>query len=126
MFCWSHVRRGFYAVAKCGNAPVATEALARIAALYRTEATIRGKDPAHRLAVRHEESRPLVRDLRTWFELQLMRLAAGGPTADAIRYALNDWDGLVRFLDDGRADVDTNPAERAIRPVATPVSLCTF
>jgi transposase len=42
-FCWSHVRRGFYDQAKTGTAPIATEALDRIAVLYRIEADIRGK-----------------------------------------------------------------------------------
>ena len=28
------------------------------------------------------------------------------------------WDSLCRFLDDGRIELDTNPVERAIRPVA--------
>ncbi len=41
-------------------------------------------------------------ELRTWFERQLAKLPGRGPTAGAIRYALNHWDGLVRFLDDGR------------------------
>ena len=117
VFCWSHVRRGFYDLAKGGAAPIATEALARIAALYRIEAGIRGTSAEHRLAARQAESRPLILDLRAWFELQMTRLAARGPTADAIRYALNHWDGLVRFLEDGRIDLDTNTVERAIRPV---------
>ena len=34
-----------------------------------------------------------------------------------IRYALNHWDGLVRFLDDGRIELDNNSVERAIRPI---------
>jgi hypothetical protein len=38
-------------------------------------------------------------------------------TAKAIRYALNHRDGLVRFLDDGRIEPDTNTVERAIRPI---------
>ena len=38
--------------------------------------------------------------------------------ADAIRYALRHWEGLVVFLDDGRVEMDTNPVERAIRPIA--------
>jgi len=46
------------------------------------------------------------------------RLSAYGPTAEAIGYALNHWDGLVWFLEDGRIDLGTNPVERAIRPVA--------
>jgi transposase len=32
--------------------------------------------------------------------------------------ALARWEGLTRFLHDGRIELDTNPVERAIRPVA--------
>ena len=118
VFCWSHVRRGFYDLAKGKAAPIATEALARIATLYRIEAGIRGKDAGHRLAVRQAESRTLVVELRAWFEAHLARLPARSPTAEAIRYALNHWDGLERFLDDGRIELDTNSVERCMRPVA--------
>ena len=118
VFCWAHVRRGFYDLAKTGTAPIATEALARIAALYRIEAEIRGQPAESRRQVRHVRSRPLVTALRAWFEQQLGKLPGRGPTAGAIRYALNHWDGLVRFLDDGRIELDTNVVERAIRPVA--------
>jgi transposase len=47
-FCWSHVRRGFYDLARTGAAPIAAEALARIAALYRIETGIRGQSAAQR------------------------------------------------------------------------------
>ena len=116
-FCWSHVRRGFYDLAKA-KAPIATETLQRIAALYEIEAGIRGKSAAARLAVRQTESKPLVTELRNWFEVQIAKLPARGPTADAIRYALNHWDGLCRFLDDGRIELDNNSVERSMRPVA--------
>ncbi len=56
-------------------------------------------------------------DLRTWFEAQIATLPGRGPTAGAIRYALNHWDGLERFLDDGRIELDNNSVERAIRPI---------
>ena len=38
--------------------------------------------------------------------------------AEAIRYALSRWEGLTRFLDDGRIEIDTNVVERSIRPIA--------
>ena len=34
-YCWSHFRRRFYEIAAKGNAPIATEALERIGALYK-------------------------------------------------------------------------------------------
>ena len=117
VFCWSHVRRGFYDLAKTGTAPVASEALRRIAALYEIEARARGKPAAIRLAIRQADSVVLVADLRVWFEAQLAKLPSRSTTADAINYALNHWDGLARFLDDGRIDLDTNSIERAMRPV---------
>jgi hypothetical protein len=117
-FCWSPVRRGFYDLAKGGNAPIANEALERIAALYCIEADIRGESPDTRHAQRRARSGPLVGELRTWLEVRHAKLFARGPTAEAIGYALNHWDGLVRFLDDGRIEIDTNAVERSMRPVA--------
>jgi transposase len=30
---------------------------------------------------------------------------------------LNHWEGLIRFLDDGRIEIDSNTVERSIRPI---------
>ena len=43
------------------------------------------------------------------------RVSQKGKLAEAIRYALSRWDGLARFLDDGRFELDSNTVERAIR-----------
>ena len=91
--------------------------MARIAALYRIEAEIRAKDPVQRLAKRQELSRMLVKELRLWFEAQLKTLPARGPTAEAIGYAPNHWDGLEQFLTDGRIEIDNNSVERSMRPI---------
>ena len=115
-FCWSHLRREFYDLAKAG-APIATETLSRIASLYQIETKIRGITAERRLAVRQAESRPLVDDLHAWFTAQLPKLPGRGPTAEAIRYALNHWDGLEQFLEDGRIELDTNSIERAMKPI---------
>ena len=118
VFCWSHARRKFYEIAEAGHAPVAEEALKRIAGLYAIEAEIRGQDAGERRAVREARSRPVVEALRPWLEAQLGRLPGKSRLAEAIRYALKLWDGLVLFLEDGRLELDTNTVERAIRPIA--------
>src|SRR3546814_9913689 len=52
-----------------------------------------------------------------WFEEMLPKLPRGSNTAEAIRYTLNHWKGLIRFLDDGRIELDNNTVERSIRPI---------
>src|SRR6267378_2059781 len=116
-FCWVHLRRQFFDIAKGGSAPIASEALERIAALYAIEKMIRGKSADERRAVRQEKSKPLVLALKTWLEQQLARVSTKSVIAGVIRYGLNHWDGLVRFLDDGRIELDTNIVERSIRPI---------
>ena len=116
--CWSHTRRKFYEVAQAQNAPIAVEALRRIGELYAVEADVRGQSPAHRLAARRRCSKPIIDALRAWLEAQLPLLSGSSTLAEAIRYALARWHGLTRSLRDGRTELDTNPVERAIQPVA--------
>jgi transposase len=117
-FCWSHVRRKFYELATPGPAPIASEALARIAELYRIEADIRGRGAEERRSIRQERSRPLVEALEPWLRDKLQLLSQKTKLAEAIRYALSRWQGLSLFLDDGRIEIDSNVVERTIRPLA--------
>jgi len=116
--CWAHCRRRFFDIAKAGPAPIAREALQRIALLYDIEAEIRGKSAAERRAARQLRSKPLIEALKPWFEERAAELPRKSPLAEAIGYALNHWQGLVRFLDDGRIEIDSNTVERSMRPIA--------
>ncbi len=93
------------------------EALKRIAAFYSVETEIRGRPPDERRAVRQAKTRPLVDGLFEWLDDQLARVPGRLKTAEVIRYVLNHREGLCRFLDDGRLELDTNAVERAIRPI---------
>ncbi len=117
-FCWSHLRRLFVKIARVdAPAPVAEEALRRIAELYAVEKGLRGRTAQERREGRQNLSLRTVANLKIWFEEQLTRLSGKGDTAGAIRYALNHWEGLTLFLDDGRIELDTNAVERAMRPI---------
>jgi transposase len=117
-FCWAHTRRKFYDVHAATNSPLAHEALQRIGALYAIEADIQGQTAEQRRQIRQQRSRPLVEAMHAWLTDLWGRLSSRSTLAQAIRYALNHWEGLVRFLDDGRFELDTNIVERAMRPVA--------
>ena len=75
-FCWSHVRRGLYELAATGPAPIASEALARIASLYAVEAEIRGQWAEARRAVRQDRSRPVIEALEPWLRAPGLRPSA--------------------------------------------------
>ena len=116
-FCWAHLRRRFYERFVSEASPIAAEALQRIAALYRIETDIRGRAPDERRAVRQERSGPLVGALHAWLRDRLALISQKSKLAEVIRYGLSHWDGLTRFLDDGRIEIDSNTVERSIRPI---------
>jgi len=116
--CMAHVRRKFYDLVVAHKSPVGTEALERIAELYAIEKEIRGRLTEERREVRQLRSRPLLDSLKQWLEETLGKLSRKSDTAVAVRYALGQWDALVRYCDDGRLEIDNNAAERALRAVA--------
>jgi transposase len=117
-FCWAHLRRRFHKIHAHNGSPIAAEALLRIGALYGIEHEIRRQPATARRAVRQARSAPLVQDLHRWLEAQLSLVSQGSALAGAIRYGLRHWEGLCRYLEDGRLEMDTNSVEREIRPVA--------
>lgn len=116
--CWAHVRRKFFDVHAENGSPIAKEALDRIGALYGVEELARGKPTDERRRIRQEQAKPLLDGLKTWFSTTNAKLSQKGDLAKAIRYALTRWTALVRYVDDGRLQIDNNAAERSIRPLA--------
>src|ERR1022692_1461654 len=116
--CMAHIRRKFFDLMKAHDSPIAAEAVQRIAALYLIEKEIKGRLADERCAVRTARAKPLFDDMRRWLEQALTQLTPKSETAAAIHYALQLWDALARYLDDGRIEIDNLIAERALRPVA--------
>lgn len=113
--CWAHARRKYYDVFMAERSPNALEALQRIGQLYRIERQIRGQSPAVRSQTRRSQAEPILEKLRAWLTATLVPLSAKSPLAGSIRYTLTRWAALIRYLDDGRIEIDNNAAERAIR-----------
>jgi len=116
--CWAHTRRKFYDVHEATGSPIAAEALRRIAELYAIETSVRGRTAEQRRHVRDASSRLLLDAMKPWLQTELARIPGRSALAEAIRYALARWEALCLFLGDGRIELDNNPVERAIRPIA--------
>ncbi len=129
--CWAHGRRKFFELADVARkkrslardaritlSPIAVEAVKQIDAIFDIEREINGLPAEQRRAVRHERIKPLVEALHAWMIAARARVSAKSAIAKAMDYMLKRWPAFTRFLDDGRACLSNNAAERMIRPLA--------
>ena len=114
--CWAHLRRRFYELHINGSSRLATQTVTVMAALWKIEGDIRGLAPAARMAARQQRSAAIVAELFDLWEMELPRISGKSKLAEAIRYATSRRKALECFLIDGRAEMDSNIVERAIRP----------
>jgi Transposase IS66 family/IS66 C-terminal element len=98
--------------------PAKLPAISPSLSLYQIEGEIRGHSADDRCAVRREKSQPILQAFEPWLRAKLALISQKTKLAEAIRYALSRWNGLCRFVDDGRIEIDSNVVERAIRPIA--------
>ncbi|EHH6606152.1 IS66 family transposase [Escherichia coli] len=115
--CWAHVRRKIHDVYISTQTATAGEALKRIGELYTIEEAIRGLPATERLAARQSRSKPLLASLHEWLVEKSTTLSKKSRLGEAFAYALNQWDALCYYCDDGLAEPDNNAAERALRAV---------
>jgi transposase len=116
--CWAHTKRKFEEIAP--QWPVAcAEIDALIGELYAIERLVPGPFPGDaeaqmlRQRLRTERSKPVLDRIWQWATVQV-----GLPRSDfgkAVRYMVERWAGLTRFVDNPRIGLDNNAAERALR-----------
>ena len=111
-------RRKFHDLHVAQPSPLITQALGQIGELYAVEQQIRSQAPELRQQYRQTHSLPVLEKLHEWMSQTLCRLSQKSSLAQAIRYALNRWEALCAYAYDGRAEIDNNAAERALRTVA--------
>lgn len=136
--CWAHARRKVFEFADIEAAarrkvagqtyapvyPLALEAVQRIDVLFAIEREVNGQPAAQRHTARQERSAPLVADLESWLRQTRETLSRGHDLAKVINYMFRRSPSFTRFLEDGRVCLSNNATERALRTVATGVSLC--
>ncbi|MHC2487814.1 transposase [Sinorhizobium meliloti] len=117
-FCLAHARRKFVDVVKLTGSSEALSILARIAEVYRIEAKLRGESADTRLTVRRRETAPIMRELKVQLTELSEEVSSKSALGKAVSYALNHWNGLAAFLEDGRIEADSNVVERSMKSVA--------
>jgi hypothetical protein len=127
--CWAHARRKFHDAVRTESVP-AHIALARIGQLYKLEKQLRKRVAeewselpieARALLIADERrvhAQPVLDEFKKWLEKQAVEALPKSPIAVAVRYTLNQWSGLCRYVEDGRLAIDNNAAERALRGIA--------
>ncbi len=118
--CMAHARRKFVD-AREQYKKYADEFIALAAKLYRVEKRAKAWELTHdeRFAFRMKRSKPVLDEMKIWLdEKKNENLPPKFKITEAINYTLNHWQGLIKYLEDGMLEIDNNPVERAIRPVA--------
>ena len=123
--CLDHARRKFVDAIKGAGKKKKGQAiskaevgLGKINALYRLERNIKELSPHEKYQRRQTIAKPLLEDLKRWLEHNLPKTMKDGLTYKAMYYALNQWDKLVGYCEDGRLSISNAAAENAIRPFA--------
>jgi transposase len=114
--CWAHARRKFVDAEKTHPA-IAQEAVRLIGRLYAIEEQGRTLGSADRRGLRHSQSTPLLGQLHQRLLLWKDRLLPKHPMAEAVGYALNQWDALGVFATDAAVPIDNNVSEREMKRV---------
>ena len=76
--------------------------------------------------MRQARASPVLESLKTSLIKVRSQIPKKLPLAKAIHCALVRWESLVRYVDDGRIEIDNNAIERQIRPIALGRKNCLF
>jgi len=115
--CWAHARRKFFE-AKETDGKRAAQMLAFVRDLYSIEDDAKSLTEDERRTMRQAQSTPILAEIKTWLDRERDVVLPRSPMAQAITYALNQWDALNTYVREGYLNIDNNAAERALKRVA--------
>lgn len=119
LHCMAHARRKFHE-ALDNDEQRANYALEEIQKLYIIERICKENQLnfAELKEVRQQKSVPILRNLGLWLQQQYLQVLPKSEIGKAIGYSLQRWERLSIYATDGRLNIDNNPVENSIRPVA--------
>ena len=117
--CMAHARRMFNE-ALDNDRRVAEHAMKEIQKLYSIERTIKEQSLSfeERKAVRQQQSVPILQSLGIWMKEEYLKALPKTTVGKALGYSIERWERLSRYTENGMLNIDNNPVENSIRPVA--------
>ncbi len=119
MHCMAHARRMFHDALQNDEGRVAY-AMEEIQKLYAIERDVKEQSLSFDQIkeVRQEKSLPILASLGTWMKQQYMEVTPKSTIGKALGYSIERWNRLCLYTKNGMLNIDNNPVENSIRPVA--------
>lgn len=119
MHCMAHARRMFYEALQ-NDENRAQYAIREIGKLYGIERNCKEQNLSFDeiKTVRQEKSVPILTSLGNWMKQQYTQVTPKSTIGKALAYSIERWGKLSLYTCDGMLNIDNNPVENSIRPVA--------
>jgi len=117
--CMAHARRMFNE-AMDNDQVVAEHAMHEIQKLYAIERNCKEQNlslDAIKIT-RQEQAVPILTTLGKWMKEQYIHAIPKSSIGKALAYSIERWEKLSRYTENGMLNIDNNPVENSIRPVA--------
>ena len=119
LHCMAHARRKFVE-ARLNDQARADYVLEQIQELYAIERKADQEQlPAEEvLKLRRDKAVPILEALGKWMQQTYTEVLPQSAIGKALAYSITRWDKLMIYTTDGKLNIDNNPVENTIRPVA--------
>lgn len=119
MNCMAHARRMFFDALQ--NDPARAEyALKQFGLLYDIERKAKNEtlSSAEVTELRQTQAVPILLNFEQWMKQEYVKVPPKSAIAKALGYSIGRWKELMVYTTDGKLNIDNNPVENSIRPVA--------
>jgi transposase len=117
LHCMAHARRKFYE-AQGNDRNRAQYCLQQIQLLYEIERKAKDLSADERQQLRNQEAVPILQSLGCWMKQAYTEVLPKSVIGKALGYSIERWGALSLYTTNGKLNIDNNPVENAIRPVA--------
>lgn len=117
--CMAHARRKFEHALN-NDAGRSKYALGLFRKLYHIEKQAREEQLSfgQRQVLREKDAVPVLQEMEAWLKNEIYKVVPKSAIGEAMAYTLKLWPRLVLYTKDGRYEIDNNPVENTIRPIA--------